>query len=89
MCVRAQAVSYHLLPTPVFSSSLSDGLRYRFHTLSDDDLYMETRTGSAYVTVNQQVRVIDSDIESTSGVIHVINDVLQCPCVDGFRRWNV
>ena len=48
----------------------------------------EQETGGDHVIINEHVRVVQPDMESTSGVVHIIDDVLQCPCVPEFQTWR-
>ncbi|MFW8594781.1 fasciclin domain-containing protein [Cribrihabitans neustonicus] len=63
-------LTYHVVPGKVMSSDLSDGMTAA--TVMGDDLTFNTADG---VKVND-ANVVQADIETSNGVIHVVDSVI-------------
>ena len=77
-----QFLNYHMLGQVVYTSGIQSGLRHRYTTLAGDRL--DLRKGNRVedpILVNGEARIVDSDVEVENGVIHVIDTVLNCPCL--------
>lgn len=78
-----KALGYHIVQKTVYSNSLDPGLNYRFDTLAEDDLHISITNKT--LVVDNRVTVVEADSDTSTGVIHIIDDVLQCPCVQAFK----
>lgn len=63
-------LTYHVVPRKVMSSDLADGMAAQ--TVQGDEVTIGTTGG---VTVNE-ANVVSADIETSNGVIHVIDSVI-------------
>ena len=81
-----QAISYHIVSRRFGSACLKPDLTYRLNTLASEPVYVTSgeETGN-YLRVNDNAFVTIPDLASTSGSIHVIDNVLRCPCIDASR----
>lgn len=67
-------LKYHVVPGNVMSTDLSDGMTAA--TVQGAELTFTIKDGSVYVN---DAMVVTADIETSNGVIHVINGVLLPP----------
>ena len=81
-----QFLNYHMLGQVVYTSGIQPELRYRFSTLTGDWLDLK-KGGEADdpILVNGEARILERDREAENGVIHVIDKVLDCPCLRNIR----
>lgn len=71
-------LSYHMLPGQVVSGDLNDGMAV--NTLAGSEIMVSIGTDG--IEINGQSRVLDADIRTEDGLVHVINEVL-IPADDG------
>ena len=71
-----------MLKKPVYSTCIEKNLNYRFRTLAKEWINVNRMEDEVTVTVNS-ADVIEPDLHVTNGVVHVVNRVLLCPCVEG------
>lgn len=64
----ARILSYHILPTPVYSNGLKDG--FVPTTLEGSQVEIRIAGGNTFVN---QARIISADFLSTNGVVHIID----------------
>ena len=73
--VLKSVLLYHVVTTKNASSSLSNG--QQIPTLNGASLVVDLSSGVKIKTVSgQSASVIDADIDSSNGIIHVVNEVL-------------
>jgi transforming growth factor-beta-induced protein len=68
---------YHVLPTAVPSSDITDGLSVT--TLNEDDIDFTVSTtngGGTSIFVNTDAEVVEADIDAKNGIIHAIDDII-------------
>jgi uncharacterized surface protein with fasciclin (FAS1) repeats len=69
-----QILTYHVVPGKVMSTDITDGMTAT--TVQGEDLTFTIKDGSVYVN---DAMVVTADIETSNGVIHVIDGVLLPP----------
>jgi len=69
-----QILTYHVVPGKVMSTDITDGMTAT--TVQGEDITFTIKDGSVYVN---DAMVVTADIETSNGVIHVINAVLIPP----------
>ena len=69
-----QILTYHVVPGKVMSTDITDGMKAT--TVQGADLTLTIKGGSVYVN---DAMVVTADIETSNGVIHVIDGVLIPP----------
>lgn len=67
---------YHVLPNEVFAEDFADLDGDFTLTLLDDNFVGVSVSNSGTVTLNDVVTVVESDIEASNGVVHIIDDLL-------------
>ena len=69
-----QILTYHVVPGKVMSTDITDGMTAT--TVQGADLTFTIKDGNVYVN---DAMVVTADIETSNGVIHVIDGVLTPP----------
>jgi len=69
-----QILTYHVVPGKVMSTDITDGMTAT--TVQGEDITFTIKDGSVYVN---DAMVVTADIETSNGVIHVIDSVLLPP----------
>ena len=69
-----QILTYHVVPGKIMSTDITDGMTAT--TVQGEDLTFTIKDGSVYVN---DAMVVTADIETSNGVIHVIDGVLIPP----------
>ncbi len=69
-----QILTYHVVPGKVMSTDITDGMTAT--TVQGEDITFTIKDGSVYVN---DAMVVTADIETSNGVIHVIDGVLIPP----------
>jgi uncharacterized surface protein with fasciclin (FAS1) repeats len=69
-------LTYHVVPTAVMSSSLSDGQVVK--TVQGQNLTVKMMDGKVYIVDAKggQAQVVQADVKASNGVVHVIDTVL-------------
>jgi uncharacterized surface protein with fasciclin (FAS1) repeats len=69
-------LTYHVVPTAVMSSSLSDGQVVK--TAQGQNLTIKIMDGKVYIVDAKggQAQVVQADVKASNGVVHVIDTVL-------------
>ena len=71
-----------MLEKPLYSSGIQTGLKYRFRTTAGEWIKVEQTEHLDPIRVNEDAVILKPDVETTNGVMHVIDAVLKCPCVE-------
>jgi len=67
---------YHVIPGEVFAADVLDAAPFEVETLAGEMLNVEVIDGAVFIN---DAQVVTTDIETSNGVIHVIDSVLLLP----------
>jgi transforming growth factor-beta-induced protein len=67
---------YHVIPGEVFAADVLDAAPFEVETLAGEMLSVEVIDGAVFIN---DAQVVTTDIETSNGVIHVIDSVLLLP----------
>ena len=76
-----QFLNYHILKRPVYMSGIRSDLRYRFKTNAREWMSLRQEAAEEPITIDGKAKIIRQDVETTNGVMHIIDSVLVCPCL--------
>jgi len=56
--------------------------RYRIKTMAGDWIEMKRKSRDEPVMINETIKVTASDIHAINGVLHKVDNVFSCSCID-------
>lgn len=74
-------LGYHILRRPVYTSGIRPDLRYRFKTNAKEWMSLRQDALEEPIMIDGKAKIIRQDVETTNGVMHIIDSALVCPCL--------
>ncbi len=71
-----------MISTPTYLRTMDNKWRYRYKTMAGDWIELRRKSHDDDVMINDNVKVITSDIHAINGVLHKVDNVFSCSCVD-------
>ncbi len=71
-----------MIPTPTYLRTLDTKWKYRYKTMAGDWIDVRRKSNDGVIMINDIVKVIRSDIHAINGVLHKVNYVFSCSCLN-------
>lgn len=76
-------LSYHITERAIYTCEIRPRLQHRYQTLTKDWLRVKQGKDGQPIVVNDMAKITRSIMDSINGVVHVVDHVLVCPCLNG------
>ena len=77
-----QFLRNHMIHTPTYLRPMDNKWRYRCKTMAGDWIDMKRKSHDSPVIINDNAKVIESDTHAINGVLHKVDSVFSCTCIE-------